>query len=85
MLYTLKTKERRDYELSLRSKGYPTSRRVEYIEDEDTRGDEAIVTDKAAVTRQYENGLENVGQVYAVGDGMSYTLGSLFEVADLPL
>jgi hypothetical protein len=49
---TLKVKEKRDYELSLRSKGYPPSRRIEYVEDESLGKDEDLVMDKAAVTRR---------------------------------
>lgn len=63
---TLRNKERRDYEDSLRSKGY--SRRVEYVED-DFGSDEGIVMDKAAVTRQFDLGRDEVGSTFAVGDG----------------
>jgi hypothetical protein len=49
---TLKVKEKRDYELSLRSKGYPPSRRIEFVEDESFGKDEDLVMDKAAVTRR---------------------------------
>jgi hypothetical protein len=49
---TLKVKEKRDYELSLRSKRYPPSRRIEYVEDESLGKDEDLVMDKAAVTRR---------------------------------
>jgi hypothetical protein len=66
---TLKVKEKRDYELSLRSKGYPPSRRIEYVEDESLGKDEDLVMDKAAVTRQFEIGLQKVGAQFAVGDG----------------
>ena len=68
---TLKVKEKRDYELSLRSKGYPTSRRIEYVEDGILGKDEDLVMDKAAVTRQFEIGFQRVGSQFAVGDGKS--------------
>jgi hypothetical protein len=49
---TLRVKEKRDYESSLRSKGYPSSRRIEYVEDESLGKDEDLVMDKAAVKRR---------------------------------
>lgn len=64
---TLKNKEKRDYENSLRAKGYPDSRRIEYIEDGPS--DEGIVMDKAAVTRQFDIGFQDIGTQFAVGDG----------------
>jgi hypothetical protein len=67
---TLRTKEKRDYEHSLRSRGYPSGRKFDYVEDEDTGGDKSLVMDKAAVTRQFEIGLQDVGTTFAVGDGM---------------
>lgn len=70
LFQTLKAKEQRDYESSLRSKGYPASRRVEYVEDENLGRDEDLVMDKAAVTRQFEIGFQNIGALFAVGDGM---------------
>ncbi|KAL5119548.1 hypothetical protein ACEQ8H_002613 [Pleosporales sp. CAS-2024a] len=69
---TLKIKEKRDYELSLRAKGYPVSRRVEYVEDEVVGKDEDLVMDKAAVTRQFELGFQKIGSQFAVGDALSH-------------
>jgi hypothetical protein len=69
LFQTLKVKEQRDYELSLRSKGYPTTRRIEYVEDESSGKDEDLVMDKAAVTRQFEIGFQKIGAQFAVGDG----------------
>jgi hypothetical protein len=66
---TLRSKERRDYERSLRSRGYPESRRLEYV-DNDYTNDEGIVMDKAAVMRQFDIGFQDVGAPFAVGDGM---------------
>ncbi|KAF2819897.1 hypothetical protein CC86DRAFT_121970 [Ophiobolus disseminans] len=70
---TLKVKEKRDYELSLRSKGYPSSRRIEYVEDGSLGKDEDLVMDKAAVTRQFEIGYQKIGAEFAVGDVLSQT------------
>jgi hypothetical protein len=69
LFQTLKVKEKRDYEISLRSKGYPASRRIEYVEDENLGKDEDLVMDKAAVTRQFEIGFQKIGAQFAVGDG----------------
>jgi hypothetical protein len=66
---TLQVKEKRDYELSLRSKGYPPLRRIEYVEDESLGKDEDLMMDKAAVTRQFEIGFHRVGAGFAIGDG----------------
>jgi hypothetical protein len=66
---TLKIKERRDYEQSLRSKGYPSSRRIKYVDDGSFGKDEDPVLDKAAVTRQFEVGYRSYGERFAVGDG----------------
>jgi hypothetical protein len=66
---TLKVKEKRDYEASLRAKGYPTLRRIEYVEDESVGKDEGLVMDKTAVTRQFEMGYQKMGSEFAVGDG----------------
>jgi hypothetical protein len=66
---TLQVKEKRDYESSLRLKGYPASRRIEYVEDDQLGKDEDLVMDKAAVTRQFEIGFQKVGAQFAVGDG----------------
>lgn len=80
LFQTLKIKEKRDYELSLRSKGYPSSRRIEYVEDEDLGRDEDLVMDKAAVTRQFEIGFQKIGSQFAVGDGTSHwTMHAKFE------
>lgn len=68
---TLKVKERREYEQILRAKGYPNSRRIEYVEADGFDGDEAIVVDKAATKRQFEVGNENIGAQFAIGDGTS--------------
>lgn len=67
---TLTAKEQRDYEQNLRSKGYPASRRIEYVKDERLGSDEAIVTDKAVVMRQMDIGCEALGAEFAMGDGM---------------
>lgn len=60
---TLRNKERRD-----REKGYVDARRSSYSDDE-IASDEGIVLDKAAVTRQFDIGLEDIGALFAVGDG----------------
>ena len=57
------------YEQNLRSKGYPASRRIEYVKDERLGSDEAIVTDKAVVTRQFDIGYQTIGVEFAEGDG----------------
>jgi len=67
---TLTAKEQRDYEQNLRSKGYPASRRIEYVKDDRLGSDEAIVTDKAVVMRQMDIGCETLGAEFAMGDGM---------------
>lgn len=67
---TLRAKEKRDYEQSLRSRGYPSGRKFDYVDDEDANGDESLVMDKAAVTRQFEIGFQDIGAQFAVGDGM---------------
>lgn len=66
---TLKAKEQREYEQRLRSKGYPGSRGVEFVKDSELDGEEAIMMDKAAVRRQFERGLREVGPQFATGDG----------------
>jgi hypothetical protein len=66
---TLTVKEQRDYEQNLRSKGYPASRRIAYVNDERLGSDEAIVTDKAVVTRQFDIGFKTLGEGFAQGDG----------------
>ena len=70
---TLTTKEQREYEQNLRAKGYPVSRRVEYVNDERLGSDEAFVTDKAAVTRQFDIGYQALGAEFAMGDGMHFS------------
>ncbi|KAL6705894.1 hypothetical protein ACN47E_006354 [Coniothyrium glycines] len=65
---TLTEKERRDYELSLQSKGYPSSRHIEYVGDETLGSDETIVEDKIAVKKQFEIGSQALGNEFAVGD-----------------
>lgn len=77
LFQTLKVKEKRDYELTLRSKGYPPSRRIEYIEDDILGKDEDLVMDKAAVTRQFEIGFQKIGAQFAVGDGRPHLDASL--------
>ncbi|KAH7078927.1 hypothetical protein BKA63DRAFT_254500 [Paraphoma chrysanthemicola] len=69
---TLKVKEKRDYELSLRTKGYPPSRRIQYVEDENLGKDEDLMMDRAAVTRQFELGIQRVGPDFAAGDVVSH-------------
>jgi hypothetical protein len=69
---TLRVKEKRDYEMNLRSKGYPPSRRVEYVEDKSLGWDEDLIMDKAAVTRQFEIGIQKIGAQFVVGDGWYY-------------
>jgi hypothetical protein len=66
---TLRVKEKRDYELTLRSKGYPPSRRIDYVEDKGLGQDEDLIMDKAAVTRQFEIGFQKIGARFAIGDG----------------
>ena len=72
---TLKAKEKRDYEQSLRSRGYPSGRKFDYV-DEVASGDGSLVLDKAAVTRQFEIGFQEVGAQFAIGDGMFFSLFS---------
>jgi hypothetical protein len=73
---TLANKEQRDYEQNLRTKGYPVSRRIEYVKDERLGSDETIGMDRSTVTRQFEIGYQALGVEYAVGDGMSSSLTS---------
>ena len=82
---TLKNKEKRDLERNLRSNGYPASRSVKYVEDEEFGSDEAIVMDKAAVTRQFEIGYQTLGSDFAVGDGMRLQCGKGLRSAELNL
>ncbi|KAI4637834.1 hypothetical protein J4E83_000652 [Alternaria metachromatica] len=69
---TLTAKEQRDYEQNLRSKGYPASRRIEYVKDDRLGSDEAIVTDKAVVMRQMDIGCETLGAEFAMGDVLAW-------------
>lgn len=66
---TLTNKDKRDFELQLRSKGYPVTRKLEFIEDNEVNGTRAILTDKLALLRRYEDGLRDVGSEFAIGDG----------------
>ncbi len=66
---TLSNKDKRDHELQLRSKGYPSSRKLEFIDDIEINGNRAILTDKLALLRKYEDGLRDIGSTFAVGDG----------------
>lgn len=68
---TLQVKEKRDYETNLRSKGYPTTRRLEYVEDGSLGTDEDLIADQAAVTRQFEIGYQQLGTQFAEGYGES--------------
>ncbi|KAF1964039.1 hypothetical protein BU23DRAFT_494175 [Bimuria novae-zelandiae CBS 107.79] len=65
---TLKSKQKRDYEANLRSRGYRRS--VDYLDD-GPDGEEEIVMDKAAVLRQFDLGIQDVGRQFAVGDVVS--------------
>ncbi|KAF9698948.1 hypothetical protein EKO04_002919 [Ascochyta lentis] len=69
---TLTTKDKRDYEIHLRSKGHPASRKLELIDDSAANGNRAILTDKLALLRRYEDGLRDVGSEFAVGDALSH-------------
>ena len=69
ILITLRQKERRDREDRLRAKGYPDSRRFEYVDEESFGSDEGVVLDRTAVTREYELGFQDIGAQFAVGDG----------------
>ena len=82
LFQTLRVKEQRDYESTLRSKGYPTSRRIEYVEDETFGKDEDLVMDKAAVTRQFEIGFQKTGVQFAIGDS-KLGLGSQMQPLEL--
>lgn len=63
---TLKSKQRRDYEHNLRSRGYRRS--VDCVDD-GPDGEEDIIMDKAAVLRTFDVGIDEVGTQFAVGDG----------------
>ncbi|KAI4651244.1 uncharacterized protein J4E78_007935 [Alternaria triticimaculans] len=77
---TLTAKEQRDYEQNLRSKGYPASRRIEYVKDDRLGSDEAIVTDKAVVMRQMDIGCETLGAEFAMGDALQSQIITLQSV-----
>lgn len=64
---TLRNKEERDRERDFRERGYCDVRSPEYAEDD---SDECIVLDKAALTRQFEIGVDEIGPQFAIGDGM---------------
>jgi hypothetical protein len=70
---TLTNKDKRDLEQKLRSNGYPSSRKLEIIDDAEVNGTRAILTDKLALLRLYEDGLRDAGPTFAVGDGMFST------------
>lgn len=70
----LAIKEQREYEQNLRSKGYPASRRIEYVRDERLGSEEAIMTDRKAVVRQFEMGYHAMGSEFAMGDGMLFSI-----------
>ncbi|KAF2632605.1 hypothetical protein BU25DRAFT_405926 [Macroventuria anomochaeta] len=69
---TLTNKDKRDYELQLRLKGHPSSRKLESIDDTKVSGNRAILTAKLALLRRYEDGLRDVGSEFAVGDTLSH-------------
>ena len=66
---TLKSKQRRDYEQNLRSRGY--RRNLEFLDD-GPDGEAEIVMDKAAVMKQLDIGLQDIGPQFAVGDGKKF-------------
>ncbi|PVH93028.1 hypothetical protein DM02DRAFT_721870 [Periconia macrospinosa] len=72
---TLRLKEKRDYEQSLRAKRL--SRELEYLRDEEEeegeRGDESLALDRSAVKRRFEVGVREVGGKFAVGDVITQT------------
>ncbi|KAF2192795.1 hypothetical protein K469DRAFT_694838 [Zopfia rhizophila CBS 207.26] len=70
---TLRSKEKRDHDKLLRSKGYPDTRRSEYVDEDDAVDDESILLDKAAVTREFEIGFQDLGAQFAVGDVITQT------------
>ncbi|KAF2691575.1 hypothetical protein K458DRAFT_411304 [Lentithecium fluviatile CBS 122367] len=70
---TLRAKEKRDYQQNLRSRRHSSGRLANYVDDEDAGGDESIVIDKAAVTRRFEIGFQDVGAQYAIGDVITQT------------
>jgi hypothetical protein len=66
---TLTNKDKRDLEQKLRSNGYPSSRKLEFVDDVEVNGNRALLTDKLALLRRYEDGLRDVGPTFAIGDG----------------
>lgn len=72
-LITLRKKEIRDREDRLRARGYPESRRIEYVDEESLGSDEGVVLDKSAVTREFELGFQGIGAQFAIGDVVSQT------------
>jgi hypothetical protein len=67
---TLTNKDKRELEFQLRAKGYSgSSRQLEYVDDACVTGKRGILTDKLAVLKRYEDGLRDVGDGFAVGDG----------------
>ena len=75
---TLRDKDRRDCERNSRYRGYRESRK--FVDDDEHASDEGVVMDKAAVTRQFDIGLQDVGASFAVGDGPSRCLYSVFAI-----
>lgn len=67
---TLAIKEQRDFEEGLRSKGYPTSRRIEYVKDGRSGSEEGILVDQASVKHQFDIGYRKLGAEFIMGDGM---------------
>jgi hypothetical protein len=65
---TLRNKQKRDYEDRLRPRRYSDSRRFTFVDD-DSGSEKDIVMDKAAVIRQFEDGVSALGHDFAVGDG----------------
>ncbi|EMD65672.1 hypothetical protein COCSADRAFT_139900 [Bipolaris sorokiniana ND90Pr] len=66
---SLSLKEQREYEQSLRS----YSRRAEYVSDERLGSEEAVMTDKATMVRQFEIGYHAMGTEFAMGDVTAQT------------
>lgn len=66
---TLMDKNKRDLEQKLRLNGYPSSRKLKFFDDAEVTGTRAILTDKLALLRRYEDGLRDAGPTFAVGDG----------------
>ncbi|EOA81684.1 uncharacterized protein SETTUDRAFT_98284, partial [Exserohilum turcica Et28A] len=70
---SLTIKEQKEYEQNLRAKGYPPSRRVEYVREESLGSEDAIMTDKSTVIRQFEKGYHAMGSEFARGDVIAHT------------